>query len=131
MKKKENKEVKLLGCPFCGGKAELVRLKRFALSDECYVRCVECNCHTDADYDTEDNVNGAESNVIKLWNIRKPTEAVVEEIHKYFISEMHKETESENEECFVPSEAVKALTKYNADVSEIVQKCGNSPMSEK
>ena len=50
-------------CPFCGGKAELINRKRYALPNECYVLCLNCGASSGADYDET-------KNVIKQWNTR-------------------------------------------------------------
>lgn len=74
----------LRGCPFCGGRAELVRTTidyadyEGAITDSFMVRCTHCNARTE---NRESNVrmnnagtievrkNGAEE-VIQLWNRR-------------------------------------------------------------
>ncbi len=59
-------ETKLLPCPFCGGKAKLY---------ENQIVCGKCYCGTGFEDTQED--------AIKLWNTRKPIDAVVAELERF------------------------------------------------
>lgn len=53
-------EIKLLPCPFCGGKARFINFYGLYM-----VECETCRIATDTDYTKED--------VIKIWNTRANT----------------------------------------------------------
>lgn len=61
---------RLLRCPFCGGEAEL---KHNILWD--WIQCKNCGAMIQERHCKE--------TAIKAWNIRKPTEQIVEQLEKY------------------------------------------------
>lgn len=50
-------------CPFCGGKAEFMSGRDYAMPTHYYVYCTKCYCRTPIRYDNE-------KNAIKTWNRR-------------------------------------------------------------
>ena len=62
-------EIKLLPCPFCGGKVEMVKSFSMVIN---YIQCEECL--VDFMFCQE------EDDVIKLWNNRKPMQEIVERL---------------------------------------------------
>ena len=64
-------EIKLLPCPFCGGKAEL---QKGMCELDNYVMCLECRSKTKL-YNTKESA-------IKKWNTRKPMQEIVKKLEK-------------------------------------------------
>lgn len=62
---------KLLPCPFCGGKAEWGTVLKT------WIVCTSCGFETPYSKDTE--------NTVRLWNIRKPMERIVETLKSELI----------------------------------------------
>jgi Lar family restriction alleviation protein len=60
-------DIKLLPCPFCGGKAIKVAFSWGDITDECTIQCTECGARTTV-------LNSKEA--IKRWNARKPIDAI-------------------------------------------------------
>ena len=80
-------EIKLLPCPFCGGKAKVIENNYY--TDIHSVMCKNCFSESDR-YHTQEEA-------IKQWNTRKPMERIVAELEKE--KEMHK-VQSCNDEIF-------------------------------
>ena len=81
-------ELKLLNCPFCGGKAEFVKmgiLKDISLG---FVRCTECEIRLRQGNCTEDFVRDE-------WNRRTPMDNIVEKLKE----ELKLTREAQNIEC--------------------------------
>ena len=73
----DEKQAKLLNCPFCGGEAEL--MKGLCELDN-YVMCLDCRGKTKF-YNTKESA-------IKAWNTRKPMERIVEQLEEEHAKEM-------------------------------------------
>ncbi|WP_411337209.1 Lar family restriction alleviation protein [Ruminococcus gauvreauii] len=78
-------EIKLLPCPFCGGKAEFVRKPVKANGGWCdavYVRCKCCDTRTNRIlYSAKIHKNDSEYvKAAKAWNTRKPMERIVKQL---------------------------------------------------
>ena len=87
-------KIKLLPCPFCGGKAELRQfINKFTRENKIYIQCTECDFKTeelDGDIAFEDAfedtmkvgrmfINPLEFLVTK-WNTRKPMQEVIDKL---------------------------------------------------
>ncbi|WP_276934259.1 Lar family restriction alleviation protein [Dielma fastidiosa] len=57
-------EQKLKHCPFCGGKAEIVKNYDHNMDAVCWVECTECSCRTEEDYIEN------EKEIVNTWNKR-------------------------------------------------------------
>lgn len=75
-------------CPFCGGEAELIKIK----SNFPYIHgvwCIGCNCRT--------SFEKSEEIAIEKWNNRKPVNVVLERLEELKMAEID---DSDNEpEC--------------------------------
>jgi Lar family restriction alleviation protein len=70
-------EVKLLPCPFCGGKAKVIRRKKSSNDDgflfEVSVKCEVCDSESRRCLEDENKA-------IMIWNTRKPMERIIEKL---------------------------------------------------
>lgn len=111
-------EIKLLPCPFCGGKAEIREIDYDPEWHPTYndpdsggdapvyvIICKSCEASIKYKY--------KESEAIQSWNNRKPIDDMVKQIHSYFKSVIDK-SDSDN----VPLEVLE----YNKAICDIV--CG-------
>jgi Lar family restriction alleviation protein len=65
-------EIKLLPCPFCGGKADLFSWSQIPLNYQYGIECRECHTLFQINqYDT------TMQDTIKQWNARKPMERIL------------------------------------------------------
>ena len=78
-------ELKLLNCPFCGGKAKYMEIKDFFVSR--FVTCTKCGIETQRNC-----LNRKDA--IKRWNTRTPMANIVENIEKHLEEDSHNEYSS-------------------------------------
>ena len=63
---------KLMNCPFCGGKANVIEAKHREYQSTYYVYCKHCRCKSMESQCLRD--------VIEAWNTRKPIDNIVEQL---------------------------------------------------
>ena len=72
-------EIKLLPCPFCGGKAKVIRRKKSCNDDgflfEVSVKCEVCDSESRRCLEDE-------YKAIMIWNNRKPMERIIERLEE-------------------------------------------------
>ena len=66
------REIKLLPCPFCGGKAEFDDIHNPAVNK---IICTKCGMHTGLHLTSK-------RGVAQIWNTRRPMERIVERLRK-------------------------------------------------
>lgn len=92
-------EIKLLPCPFCGGKAYLKKNHRAFINAQStrvtFVRCEKCNARTGRfelrDFGTSSHCKEAEQKAIKAWNTRKPMGEIIAKLDE--LQDYHTYTE--------------------------------------
>ena len=77
-------EIKLLPCPFCGGKAVIYhQSSKYTNRDGNFVHCMECGCRTklfECYGNTTKTHEDTKQEAIEAWNTRKPMERIIEQL---------------------------------------------------
>lgn len=73
-------EIKLLPCPFCGGKAEIVTEKS-RVGQVGRVECVKCSCKKTV-LKAPNYEGDIEKDITDSWNTRKPMERIIERLEE-------------------------------------------------